>query len=120
MSNSAFTVVGGGGGQGAAQGWLIASSIGGVATNNGSFNVAMLTYISTGNLRITFTTPFASANYVGVGSIGAGTNMIVSNQALQTPYLGDPTSSTFEVQASGSTGLAQESPFINVAFFGTQ
>lgn len=61
------TPSGGGGGSGSgADVWVSYNTIGGAVTNQGSFNVSSLTYNSTGNVTVAYTTPFSSTNYAPI------------------------------------------------------
>lgn len=62
MSNSAFTVGGGGGGSGV-QAWGSFTVSGTTYTLQASTNVTSITRLSLGQLSIAFTTPFSTAYY---------------------------------------------------------
>lgn len=49
-------------------------SVSGAATLNSGINVASVTYNSTGNVTVTFTTAFASANYAAVATCRVNNN----------------------------------------------
>jgi hypothetical protein len=78
---------------------------------NGSFNVSSITYNSTGDYTITFTTAMANTNY----AVAGGANINTSNTGFlflcpfagsSSPYSFAPTTSSFRLLMTWNGGVA--------------
>ena len=68
---------------GIAKAWVYFTSPSSTVTVVGSFNVSSVTWVSTGNWNINFTTSMANANYALVGSAG-GADITIGDRVLST------------------------------------
>jgi hypothetical protein len=100
--------------QGSAKAWV---NFAGAATPtiNNSFNVSSITYNTTGDYTVNFTTAMPNANYVMCGSsqtvAGVGSLFIGAYQT--SPY----TTTSARINAWSSFSGAGASPSVQVAFF---
>jgi hypothetical protein len=75
--------------QGSAKAWVYFQSPSTTVTVVGSFNVSSVTFVSTGNWNINFTTAMANANYALVGSAGGDIGIgdrVLSTYPVTTAY----------------------------------
>lgn len=80
-----------------------------------SFNVSSVTYNSTGDYTVNFTTAMADTNYCVCGTSGAGATyqaVVVSPYAYATQ-----TTSAMRFRTFGSASTLQDQDFISVAIF---
>jgi len=99
--------------------WVVLNTTAATAVINNSFNIAMATYNSIGDITLTFTNAMPSANYAGAAVSGKGASGYGSSVAyIVAPSISNPTTTTYEYISAGSTGSATESPFAQLVFFG--
>jgi hypothetical protein len=102
----------------AAKAWVQFTVSGGVVTVNASYNIASVVRNGTGDFTITFTTAFASANYVPAGM----TRKTASNNALFVAIdrVNAPTSSALRIATANDIGTNEDPAAVAVVVFGTQ
>jgi hypothetical protein len=96
----------------AAQAWAYFTVSGGTYTNAASFNIASFVKNATGQVTVTFTTPFKSANYAVVATTLGGDFLA---------FVGTPATGTVDLNfRNASTTAAVDPAGFSVVMFGTQ
>jgi hypothetical protein len=103
---------------GVAKAWCYITLSGGTPTLTSGYNVASVSDVGVGNFDITFTTAFATTNYIGIGTIFAS-DSATSNLTIQGNSARSKTVSVFPVVIQDASGANTDTSFY-LAFFGTQ
>jgi hypothetical protein len=113
ITNSAgsITIAAAGGGSGSAVAWAMCNGAGSV-TSIKYFNVSSVTFNSTGNYTVNFTTAVADANYAVVGSAG---NSDGANRALVLTTTRSTSACAIKTYNGGNS--SDNASIIGVAFF---
>ena len=99
---------------GSAKAWVLFNGTAGTIT--AQYNVSSVSG-TTGSHEIGFTTPFSSANYVGIGTcVGGATN----DCFVQQTRASNPTASSFAIQTIDRSGTLTALERVYVAFYGDQ
>lgn len=107
-----------------AKAWVHFNGIGTVAIVD-SYNVSSITDNATGDYTVNFSTSFANANYMGVGSAGftSGANPpgnLMFNRVNSGGAESAPTSSAMRVNINNLASAIIESKYVYCTFFGDQ
>jgi hypothetical protein len=99
--------------QGSAKAWVLFNSTGGTTPISASYNVSSVTYNSTGDYTVNFTSAFADAKYSAViCGDNAGTNV------CSPKFNGTRTASAIQLlQTNSSSGALANQAFVSASVF---